>query len=147
MQTCYKAEQNLILFHVLSDSVFPKSWKSFPNFINKGVNNHVLRPRSRLYNFYKRVSPGSSLQHGDVVAQFHNFFPISSLSNDLRCKLGNMEHKKGRQDHQMHPILQKELSYMYWLKAAFFKFIFIIGFNSGSVDQFTFFWFWGNVNS
>ena len=113
MQTFYKAEQNLILFHVLSVSVFPKSWKSFPNFINKGVNNHVLRPCSQLYNFYKTVSPGSSLQHGDVVAQFHNFFPISSLSNDLRCKLGNMDHKKGKQNHQMHPILQKELSDMY----------------------------------
>ena len=50
-----------------------------------------------------------------------------------------MDHKKGRPNHQMHPILQKELSYMYWLEAAFFKLIFIIGFNSGSVDQFTFF--------
>ena len=47
---------------------------SFPNFINKRVNNHVLRPRSQLYSFYKRVPPGSSLQHGDVVAQSHSFF-------------------------------------------------------------------------
>ena len=56
-----------------------------------------------------------------------------------------MGHKKGRQNHQVHPILQKELSYMDWLEAAFFKFIFIIGFNSGSVDQFTLFFGFGEM--
>ena len=49
IQTWYKAEQKRIVFHVLS--VFPKSWKSFPNFTHKGVKNHVLRPRSHLYSF------------------------------------------------------------------------------------------------
>ena len=57
----------------------------------------------------RRVPPGSSLQHGDVSAQFHNFFPLLLIIN-----LATWVTKRGlRQNNQMHPILQKELPYMY----------------------------------
>ena len=75
------------------------------------------------------------------------FFPFSSLSNDLRCNLGNMDHKKGRPNHQTHPILQKELSYMYSLEAVFIKFISLLALIQALQINLLFFRFWGNVNS
>ena len=94
----------------------------------------------------KRKPPGSRREHGDFVAQFHKFFPylVSPHYPDYQMTCGvnwaTWITKRGDQIIRcIRSFLQKELSYMYSLEAAFLKLIFIIGFNSGSVDQFTFF--------